>query len=461
MKENRLDDLIEGDLNDDLVHLRQSRQLEHAATIEPDEIDLDFAATPVRCAFITGAAGTGKTYQVRETIRNDPREGELCATTGIAGVNLGTVTINSRLRYFDTESMINAYVNGKLVSRLAQIGSKVRNLYIDEISMMPAEQLDTLYQAVQEANRRKVVTRKNPDGLGIVLVGDLCQLPPIKARWIFEADCWERFDVNTQRLEKNWRQTDGVFLDAINHLRAGEGELGAEALRQTVTDFSSALDLHFPGTTIMAKNDEVDRFNWQALQRVRGEKFIVASNRWHAGKMPGEWGHIPQRLELKIGAYVMILANDTSEFTYANGDCGLIVGRDSTSIQVRLARNDSVVDIGLIERKVHSTDPDDCGSLSPRPTWGQPYFDELAEKYVIGAVKYLPLRLAWASTVHKSQGLTLDRVQLDLRNHFFSQPAMAYVAVSRCRTPEGLRIVGDERLLASRCKIDPRVRRWV
>lgn len=264
------------------------------------------------------------------------------------------------------------------------------------------------------------------------------------------------------RLEKNWRQADAEFLAAINHLRAGQGVDGAGMLKQTTAEFSSALDLHFPGTTIMAKNDEVDRFNWQALQRVKGEKFAVNSRRWHVAKPPGEWKNIPERLELKIGAYVMILANDTREFTYANGDCGLVVGRDATSVQVRLARNDEVVEIGTIERKVHSPDNDDFGDDIPRePIWGEVWFDELAGKYVIGAVRYLPLRLAWASTVHKSQGLTLDRVQLDLRNHFFSQPAMAYVAVSRCRTPEGLRVVGDEKLLASRCKIDPRVERWI
>lgn len=427
-------------------------------------LDLDDYGPPPRCRFVTGAAGTGKTYQVRELIRNDPREGVLCATTGIAGVNLGTVTINSLLRYFDTESLINAFVSGRLVTRLAKLAQSYRNLYVDEVSMMPAEQLDTLYQTVREANQRKsVVKSKNPDGLGLVLVGDLCQLPPIKARWLFEAECWSEFDSGTERLEKNWRQGDGDFLAAINHLRAGEGVVGAELLRSTSTEFSSVLDLHFPGTTIMAKNDEVDRFNWQALQRVRGEKFVVNSKRWHVARPPGEWGHIPTQLELKVGAYVMILANDTKEFTYANGDCGLIVGKDARAVQVRLARNDTVVDVGAVTRKVHTVDPDECGkvSISSTPSWGEPHFDEQAEKYVIGAVQYLPLRLAWASTVHKSQGLTLDRVQLDLRNFFFSSPAMTYVAVSRCRTPEGLRIVGDERLLASRCKIDPRVSRWI
>src|SRR5690348_7876316 len=192
-------------------------------TTSSDDFDLDFEeAPPPLCRFLTGAAGTGKTYQVRERIANDPAEGVLCATTGIAGVNLGTVTINSLLRYFDTESLINSYVSGRLVSRLAKLAQSARNLYVDEVSMMPAEQLDTLYQAVREANQRKSVLKsKNPDGLGLVLVGDLCQLPPIKARWIFEAECWPEFDRGTERLEKNWRQADEEFLTAINHLRAG------------------------------------------------------------------------------------------------------------------------------------------------------------------------------------------------------------------------------------------------
>jgi hypothetical protein len=103
-----------------------------------DEIDLSLDAPPVRCVFTTGAAGTGKTYYWRQRINEDPREGELCATTGIAGVNLGTVTINSRLRYYDTDSMLNAYVSGRLVTTLARIGARVRNLIVDEGSMMPA-----------------------------------------------------------------------------------------------------------------------------------------------------------------------------------------------------------------------------------------------------------------------------------------------------------------------------------
>lgn len=151
--------------------------------------DLDDSATPVRCGFITGAAGTGKTYLVRERIAANPSEGVLSATTGIAAVNLNTVTINSLLRYFDTDSLTNAFISGRLTRRLAQLAKSVSNLYVDEVSMMAAEQLDIIYQATQAANRQKGVQKVNPEGLGIVLTGDFAQLPPIKARWAFEAEC--------------------------------------------------------------------------------------------------------------------------------------------------------------------------------------------------------------------------------------------------------------------------------
>lgn len=427
--------------------------------------DLDDYGPPVRCSFITGAAGTGKTYLVRERIAADSKEGVLCATTGIAAVNLGTITINALLKYFDTDSLSNAYISGRLTSRLAALAKQYRNVYVDEVSMMAAEQLDTLYQAVRAANCQKGVQKVNPDGLGICLTGDFAQLPPIKARWAFEAECWGEFEQTVVKLEKNWRQGEGDFLAAINLLRHGQGDEGAAALASTVTNFTNALDLEFDGTTIMSRNDEVDRFNWVALRRLKSKSFTVGSKRWSLTFPPGEWKLIPAELELKIGAYVMILSN-ARDFSYANGDCGWVEDRGANSISIRLARNEKVVEVALIDRHVHSTGEiegvDETTKVTKAPShWGQPWWDEKAERYVVGTVRYLPLRLAWASTVHKSQGLTLDRVQLDIRNAFFGHPAMSYVAVSRCRTAQGLRIVGSEKLLAQRCRIDPKIGRWV
>jgi len=90
-----------------------------------------------------------------------------------------------------------------------------------------------------------------------------------------------------------------------------------------------------------------------------------------------------------------------------------------------------------------------------------PHIDDRSRQHVLGQVEYYPLRLAYASTIHKSQGLSLDRIQFDFRNHFAGSPAMCYVAISRCRTLEGLRLVGQPEVFAKKCKCDPKVARWL
>ncbi len=440
----------------------------------------------VRCQFVTGAAGSGKTYSIRERINNDPTEGILCATTGIAGVNLGTTTINSILRYFDTDSLRQIFVSGRLITRYAELARSFKNIYLDEASMLPAEQLDLHYQAIKAANQyEKVKKSKNPDGIGLVLTGDFCQLPPIKAKWAFEAECWPLFEQNTLRLTKNWRQGDGIFLEGINALRSGNGAIGSDLLRQSGVDFANANLLDFPGTTILAKNADVDRYNYVALSRLQTETVRVKSERWtyRGSNPPSEWKLIPLELEVKLGSYVMILANDSPTFSYANGDCGWIEAFDPTVnvFTIKLARNDKIVNVPMIERRINvsydpkiALDDNDCTELmyskkkeddmmsafGTRP-WKEPYLDLDLDRYVSGGIRYSPVRLAYAATVHKTQGLTLDNVQIDCRNGFFGSAAMAYVAVSRCRTAAGLRIVGTPQLLAQRCKVAPEVVRWL
>lgn len=423
------------------------------------------------CQFITGEAGTGKTFGVKMSIEEDPTYGSLCATTGIAAVNLGAVTINSLLGFFDTESMRDAFQRGSLMAKLHKISDKgCRNIVVDESSMMDKFQLDILYEAIKTVNRYKSV--KEP--MGIVLVGDLCQLPPIckgskpgaNPLWIFKADCWPKFRDNTTRLTKMWRQTDPEFLQAINHLRRGEGGPAAEIMK-TLTRFEPTTNGLFDGTTILPLNDEVDRHNFVRLGRVSGRPVVVQSRRW--GKQSGEWRkNIPEQLQLKIGAYVMILANDSPRFSYVNGDTGYIKDFDGDSFTVELVRTQQCVQIGRLHRTVALREPPADNTEGPWEEagpfivpFGKVSYDEDKELWHHGGVLYYPLRLAWASTVHKSQGLSLDRCQIDIRGGFCGQPAMSYVAISRCRTPQGLRIVGTPDLLAKRCNTDPEVQPWL
>lgn len=427
------------------------------------------AAPP--CHFVTGEAGSGKTFLVKSEIEKDPTYGALCATTGIAAVNLGSTTINSLLGFFDTDSMRDAYQRGSLNAKIHKIALKgCQRIVLDEASMMDKFQLDILYSAVKDVNQYK--STKKP--MGITLVGDLCQLPPVckgakpgaNPLWIFKADCWPKFAENTQRLTKIWRQNDPEFLQAINHLRRGEGGPAAEILK-TLTRFEPTTNGLFEGTTILPLNDEVDRHNFVRLGRVNGKPCVVQSRRW--GKQSGEWRkNIPESMQLKIGAFVMILANDSPSFSYVNGDTGYIRDFDGNSFTVELIRTQRTVQIGLLHRTVALREPpmDNVdGPWAEASVFSVPFgrvsYDEEKELWHHGGVLYYPLRLAWASTVHKSQGLSLDRCQIDIRGNFCGQPSMCYVALSRCRTPQGLRIVGTVDLLAKRCNTDPEVAPWL
>lgn len=449
----------------------------------------DYTPSSVDCSFNTGAAGTGKTYNEKKKIEANPAYGVLCATTGIAAINLGATTLNSVLKFFDTDSLRDRFNRGGLTSTLHRIGRKVKKVVIDEVSMMDGRQLDYIYQAMFQVNEFQDMIGAP---MGIVLTGDFAQLPPIKAPWAFEADCWEHFERNTNTLTKIWRQDNPEFLEAINAARSGRGTKCAEILKSIGVKFQPQQEGRFSGTTIMSKNDQVDNFNFSALMDVPGDAFGLKTQTW--GEQAGEWKNIPEILKLKEKAYVMILSNDTSgSFAYANGDCGTVQQKDiDGTIWIKLARNETTIPIRPIiryramrgddaekslmktfggtaddyqyDKLEHIWCDGDCGLDAPGKRdgqWGRASYNCPSGSFNVGAIKYYPLRLAYATTVHKSQGLTLDKCQIDCRDHFFGNPGMAYVALSRCRTPEGLVVVGSPEKLAERIKIEPKVKRWL
>jgi len=420
------------------------------------------AEAGVPCEFTCGCAGSGKTYYWRERIAADPSEGILAATTGIASINLGTTTLNSLLKFFDTDSLRDAYLNGSLVRRMKDIREDYRRIVIDEVSMMDGDQLGILVRAALECN--SFLSKQPP--LGLTLVGDYAQLPPVRAKWAFESDEWWRFEEHTTRLTKVWRQDAGPFLSALNLTRSGHGEGAADLLSREGLEWHSSLDIQFDGTTIVSKNDQVDRYNGMALDRLPGPTFTLQNRRW--GKQRGEWKQVPDRITLKEGAYVMLLSNRYDEegrMVYANGDCGHIVRRSDgrSSLRVRLVRSAGEVDVERVIRDVGRKDkPESWDHTTGHGEWLQrPHWQPNTKRYAEGQIEYWPLRLAYATTVHKSQGVSLDRLQVDVRDHFFSSYGMVYVALSRCRTLEGLRVIGQRERFVTQCKCDPRVARWL
>jgi ATP-dependent DNA helicase PIF1 len=174
---------------------------------------------------------------------------------------------------------------------------------------------------------------------------------------------------------------------------------------------------------------------------------------------------IPDQLVLKEGALVMVLANakDTlspnpNAFRYVNGDLGEILHAEKDTATVKLRRTGEAMVIGKVTREVKI--PLEVGRAKALKAEG--HADRIDGKWeIVGAITYMPLRPAYATTVHKSQGLSLDQVQVSIRDHFFSTPGMLYVALSRARTAGGLRLVGQAGTFQARCTVDERVRPWL
>jgi hypothetical protein len=395
---------------------------------------------------LVGTAGTGKTTLMRQWAEEDPGI-LLCATTGIAAVNLGTTTINSWLWYFDTADLEQKYKMGTIQAALRKIrSSRYRRIVVDECSMMDGRQLDFLCYALDEVN----LGYDDPsDGLALTLVGDFAQLPPVNAPYVFERPAWERFKDQVTVLTKFWRQTDPGFIGALQALRRGDREASIAYFGPSI---AAQEDRTFRGTTLVAKNEEVERINRIRLLELKGTSEYFPSLR--TGKPRPEWRHIPERLEVKPGALCMVLANGYEgdpgdrELVHANGDLAEYLEKiNDRQARVRLFRGDTEVVVDQVRRD-HTQVTGATGDRKPRTE-------------TVGSITYMPLRLAFASTVHKCQGLTLDAVQVLYHNQFWANEGMLYVACSRARSPQGLRLVGTPRQFAARVTPNQKVQQWL
>lgn len=403
----------------------------------------------------------------------------LCATTGIASLNLGegVTTINALLKFFDTASLTESYTAGLLAARLRKLRrAGLRRIVLDEMSMLDGNQLTCLVRAMDEVNgvdgsySLDAVGAEQDEAeglpaLALTLVGDFCQLPPVKAPFAFDSPEWERFAPNVTTLTKIYRQSDQEFVAALQACRRGDARTASELLAPQMAD---SLDMKFDGPTLVATNDVVERVNRLRLDEIKHAADRYTSVRW--GEQRPEWKkNIPEVLELKPGALVMVLANklegadeggDDGTYVYVNGDLGIYEGKssDGRAAKVTLQRTGATELVSPVTREI--LEPLDPGERKELKAAGQ--VERIREKNkVVGALTYLPIRVAYATTVHKSQGLSLDKVQIALREHFFSNPGSVYVALSRARSLAGLRIVGNAATLIKRCVADPRVKAWL
>ena len=355
--------------------------------------------------FVTGGAGTGKSYLIDYLKRKLFGNIVVTATTGAAAQLIGGRTLHSWAQIIEGKGV--ASLTLKAMTRMRFVDF----LIIDEISMASAELINLLIGRFRAVDNHPTV----------ILVGDLLQLPPVKGQYVFTHPIWEK--VKVLKLTINHRQDSGSeFLQALNDLRYANITDRVRALIEARTVDKLPDDC----THLHGHNHGVDSTNERRLQElVAGTKETFESVGRKIQAFPDaqiKWDRfrLPERLLICRGARIVMLAN-SSEGEFVNGSTGEVLDwgfshDGEEDIQVQLDNGNWV----SVQRSTETMLGGD-GKIQ-------------------ATMKQFPMKLAWAITVHKAQGLTMDRVGVDLDGHF--APGMTYVALSRCRSVEGLFLVG-------------------
>ncbi len=390
--------------------------------------------------FLTGRAGTGKTTFLRNVLKKTKKNFMIVAPTGVAAINAGGITIHSLFQFPLTAfTPDNLHVDfNQATNRLAlskhlkynrdklRLFTELDLLVIDEISMVRSDLLD----AIDFALRR---VRKNDLPFGntqLLVIGDLYQLAPVvndsiwfilsdyyRSPYFFDALSWQKSDPVTIELTRIYRQSNKEFIDILNRMRNGKtSQEDIDRLNQNHNpDFDPGDENYI---TLTTHNRTANRINQEKLSALKSKAYT------YEAEIEGIFNEnaypVEPELRLKEGAQVMFVRND-SEGRYYNGKIAEVVDTSSDELSVRFEDGQRLV----IERV---TWPNKRYTLNKET-------NTITEKE-IGSFSQFPLRLAWAITVHKSQGLTFEKMIVDLGNTFAS--GQAYVALSRCTSLEGL-----------------------
>ncbi|MFA7308514.1 MAG: helix-turn-helix domain-containing protein [Patescibacteria group bacterium] len=385
--------------------------------------------------FLTGEPGSGKTYTINQYIhwaREHGLEVAITASTGIAATHIHGMTIHSW-----SGIGIKSYLSRGELAKITgsdQVGKRIRRahiLVIDEISMLPATTLDLVERVCREAR----MNDQPFGGLQVIFVGDFFQLPPIVRQAVnhnpqdsffddmaqpifaYDASSWKKSSAMTCYLSEQHRQEDPVFLDLLSAIRSNQvTSTHHDILTQRILDnATSGKNI----TKLYSHNADVDRINLTELDRLPEQSRVfsmtaVGQENLIVSLKKGCLS--PEKLELKIGATVMCTKNNQKD-GYVNGTLATISIFDKTSGNpIILTKSGKRIEIKPATWAVED------GGL------------------VKAAISQIPLRLAWAITVHKSQGMSLDAAIMDLADSFAY--GQGYVALSRVRTLTGLRLLG-------------------
>lgn len=378
--------------------------------------------------FITGRAGTGKTTLLHEFVATTAKRVAVCAPTGVAALAIGGQTIHSLLRL--PLGIIGDRELGFIPKESLAVLANLDALVIDEVSMVSADVVDAIDRRLRQAKRR----RNSPfGGIQMIMFGDPYQLSPVvsgqaekayfldhyRSSWFFDAKVWLNTEMTTFELDTIHRQADGEFRAVLNALREGrmDPEMGRMLNERGMREPDDPELI-----TLTTTNASVTRINSIALERLEGKAKIA-----HAD-IEGDFGSTSaypadEQLVLKPGARVMFLRNDTAGPDgprFVNGTIGTVTKITDT--------------VGV--------DIDGEGVLVEPVTWEKIRYEyspatKTISHDVVAEFTQFPLRLAWAVTIHKAQGKTLDAAVIDLGERAFA-PGQTYVAFSRLTSLDGL-----------------------
>ncbi|GAA0488014.1 ATP-dependent DNA helicase [Microbacterium aurantiacum] len=421
--------------------------------------------------FVTGRAGTGKSTLLQHLAWNTSKQIAICAPTGVAALNVEGQTIHSLFR------LPIGLIAGSPIDQTdptRRILNAIDTLVIDEISMVNADLMDAIDRSLRQARGR----RAEPfGGVQIVMFGDPYQLAPVPPRgdemryvrdhyrsfWFFDARVWvgERaadgiLDIGShgaalhvRELVDIHRQSDPAFKAMLNAVRYGRVTADiAQILNDTgARTPPDPADGEHPIITLATRNDIVNQINRRHLTELVGREQTAMAD------ISGDFGRgdaaypADVELKLKVGAQVMFLRNDTQGFggeppRWVNGTIGTVTRIAGESVRVEVEGEEFDVEPAVWERFRYAYDP---GSKS-------------LSRDIVAEFTQFPLRLAWAVTIHKSQGKTYERAVIDLGSGAFA-PGQTYVALSRLTSLDGLYL--SRPLRPSDIRVDPDVARWM
>lgn len=385
--------------------------------------------------FLTGKAGTGKTTFLKRLRQRSDKRIVTLAPTGIAAINAGGVTIHSFLQLpmsvyipgMNTVASNSQTRRHDLFTRdKLKLIKSVDLIVIDEVSMVRSDLLD----AVDAVLRR----HRNPcrpfGGVQMLLVGDLYQLPPVvteaeapllgqvyESPYFFDSLALKSASFVTLQLDKIYRQTDNTFLNILNAVRCNK--IDADILRRLNTRYLPSFDDDNGFIRLVTHNQQADRINKSRMEALPARQHVfdaVVKGNFNESAYPAD-----AKMTLKAGAQVMFIRNDP-EHRYFNGLIGTVQSIDDNEVLVRASDSGDLIAVTPVQwENIRYTLNEETSTI---------------EQHIDGTFRQLPLRPAWAITVHKSQGLTFDHAIIDV-SHSFAH-GQVYVALSRCRTLDGI-----------------------